>query len=89
MFVSVVSEHHKHQKDNGGRGEGGTRGGAQARRLPRRPGPASPAPVYIPGELAEIQALEPAQGGSRQAEAGAVRRMWIDQTLLKLPLDRC
>ena len=49
----------------------------------RRPGagPAS-APADVPGEEGEIEALEPAQNRPRQA--GALRGMRIDQTLLRL-----
>lgn len=68
-------------------GRGGQEGGTHGW-VAQAPERASPAPVDIPGELAEIQALEPAQDGATQQEAGAVRRLWVDQTLLKLPLDR-
>ena len=47
----------------------------------RGAGPAS-VPADVPGEEGEIEALEPAQNRPRQA--GALRGMRIDQTLLRL-----
>lgn len=53
-----------------------------------RPGGLAPAPVDVPGEEAEVQALEPAQDGPRQARA--LRGMRIGHTLLRPPSDgRC
>lgn len=47
------------------------------------PGLASLAPVDVLGEEGEVQALEPAQEGRRQA--AALRQMRIHQTLLRPP----